>query len=145
MRQFCTGLDRLVVAQAAGDPMAVGGAPTLARYFREAIPRHAEDEDESLAPRLLRVAPHLRELLASQAAEHVQMAALLPVLCADLDHIAAGAPIDAAAFAGRAAQVSALLRGHAEQEEASWFPLVATFPPEEQRQIRQEMADRRLG
>jgi hemerythrin-like domain-containing protein len=143
VRQYATGLDRLVAAHAAGDPRAAEGAPPLARYFREAIPKHAADEDESLTPRLLRIAPHLRELLDRLEAEHREMKVLLPALCLDLDAIAAGGPIDTAAFATRAGTVTALLREHARLEETHWFSLVDTFPPEEQRQIRMEMAERR--
>lgn len=143
MRQFSVGLERVVAAHAAGDPRAAESAPIVARYFREALPNHAADEDESLTPRLVQLDPALAALLARLAEEHRHLDVLLPVLCADLDRLGTGEALDAAAFAERAAGVVGLLREHARVEEEAWFPLVDRIPPAEQRAIRLEMADRR--
>ncbi len=113
MRQFSVGLERVVAAHAAGDPRAAESAPIVARYFREALPNHAADEDESLTPRLVQLDLALAALLARLAEEHRHLDVLLPVLCADLDRLGTGEALDAAAFAERAAGVVGLLRERA--------------------------------
>jgi len=143
MRMFCIGCEKLVAAVAEGDPRAAASAAIVARYFREALPRHAEDEDLSLTPRLLEVQPSLATVLAELELEHAQIVGRLPAVCADLDAIAAGHPDDPEAFAARVFALVALLRRHIEVEESTWFPWVPHLPPAEHATIRREMAERR--
>ena len=63
-----------LLARRLGQPVPVAevteAASALQRYFMISLPLHAADEDQSLAPRLLAVAPDLAELLAKMSAEH---------------------------------------------------------------------------
>ncbi len=143
MRSFCVGCEKLVTAVAEGDPRAPGSAASVARYFREALPRHAEDEDESLTPRLLAVRPALAPVLAELEREHHEIVRRLPVVCASLDAIAVGQLEAPREFAREVAELVALLRNHIEVEETTWFPWVDTIPADERTSIREEMAERR--
>lgn len=61
-------------------PSRIGGSPCdeevaaacaeVERYFTEALPLHARDEDESLLPRLRGFSPEVDEALRSMEAEH---------------------------------------------------------------------------
>lgn len=145
MRSFGAGLVALRPAVEAGDGRVPAGAAAVARYLREALPRHAADEDESLTPRLLAHHPELAAALAALEAEHVRIVGLLPPLCADLDALATSAPVDLPAFGARAQALTDLLMQHIAVEEREWFPLVAGLPPEELAAVRREMAARRQG
>lgn len=143
MRSFGAGLVALAPAAATGDPRVRTGAAAVARYLREALPKHAEDEDQSITPRLLARYPELGPVLAALEVEHGRIVALLPALCADLDRLADGRPVDLAPFGATAEQLASLLAAHATTEEEAWFPKLETLPADELAAIRQEMARRR--
>ncbi len=150
MRLFTKALERIVetYAKNAADPQVPDAARTTARYFREALPMHAEDEDLSITPRLLAVHPDLAQVLADGARDHAVMEGELPPLTATLDKLAARDALtteEFAAFSDRVDRVVLLLRTHALTEETTWFERFGQLPSEQLRQVRMEMAARRAG
>lgn len=148
MRLFTTALERIVetYAKNPADPQLADAARTTARYFREALPKHAEDEDVSITPRLLAVYPELADVLANGAREHAVMEGELPLLTAALDTLAARealGPQEFGAFSARVDRVVLLLRTHALTEETTWFVPFWQLPAAEHRAVRREMAERR--
>lgn len=124
---------------------------TALRYFREAAPKHTEDEEQSLFPRLRKIdRPDLQALLArvdSLEEEHV---------CAEKGH----AEVDrlgqlwlsdgklpsgqAARLTTVLAQLEELYRHHIAMEDAEVFPIAAeALPASERAAVGNEMASRR--
>jgi len=145
MRQFSAILVRTIDAWHADEshPQVPAAAASLGRYFREALPMHARDEDESISPRLVVAHPELAPMLAELEQGHVALQTLLPPVLAALDELAAnGAPEDPELHEHVAALVEHL-EAHAAMEERGWFRLFAELPEAERRAVRQEMAARR--
>ncbi len=97
-----------------------------ARYFREALPRHVADEDETLAPRLAGTSPEVDAALATMHAEHGDHA---PLLAALLERLAARAadPADeavATALEVAAGELRLALAPHLHAEETILFPVI---------------------
>jgi hypothetical protein len=127
------------IAEAAGD---------VARYFAEALPLHAADEDLSVRPLLERapVSGEVRALLHRMSAEHVDLHALLAdvvplwrevALRPSLLHRCEGE-------LGRAAvELQARFRSHLEPEESVLFPALRRLPPRALADLRAEMRARR--
>jgi hypothetical protein len=86
IRQFCGGLTALAALGEAElrQPAAVNTAAQCARYFREALPLHAQDEDESVLPWLKEQAV-LQPVLATMQQEHRQFEVLIPDVVAVLE------------------------------------------------------------
>ncbi len=148
MRLFTTALERIVEAYARNplDSQLPDGARTTARYFREALPKHAADEDLSITPRLVAAHPDLAPVLANGAREHAVMEGELPLLTATLDQLATREALTAeefAAFSDRVDRVVLLLRTHALTEETTWFERFGQLPADQLRAVRAEMAARR--
>ncbi|GDX80784.1 hypothetical protein LBMAG42_25950 [Deltaproteobacteria bacterium] len=148
MRLFTTALERIVESYAKNpaDLQIPDAARITARYFREALPKHAEDEDLSITPRLLAVYPELAPGLANGAREHAVVEGELPQLTAALDKLAACERLtveEFSSFSARVDRVVLLLRTHALTEETTWFTPFGQLPAEDQRAVRLEMAERR--
>ena len=145
IRAFMAGLRRLSVHADWADPRATDGARQVARYLREALPRHGEDEDQSLAPRLLALAlpAEVRDEIARMTAEHQQMDAQLPALLLALDGISAGAWPERAAFQRHAQVYADLLLDHVGREERVIFPWVSALGPQDELEMIVEMQARR--
>lgn len=102
----------------------VDAAARVARYFREALPLHVEDEEQSLLPRLMGLDEELDAALATMHAQHEAheplLKELLQVLTA-LQH----APQDGAVrerLAAVATSLRAELETHLKGEERVIFP-----------------------
>lgn len=143
IRRYVGGLGLIVDLGDLADPRVPPAAAAAARYLREGLPLHGRDEDESLAPRLRRAAPDVGPALDQLAADHARMDADLPALLADLAALAAGAPVDAQAFASRVAAFAGLMHSHLALEETTVFPAMAALPPEERAALLAEMHARR--
>ncbi|HET8539602.1 MAG TPA: hemerythrin domain-containing protein [Anaeromyxobacter sp.] len=139
------------LGEAAQPPRAevADAAARIRRYFVEALPLHARDEEESVLPRLAGRDPAVDAALVAMHREHVEHGAVLdPViaLCADL----AAAPERHAELAPALARAARALRAHFEahlaSEEATIFPAVARVVPEdERRRMADELRGRRTG
>ncbi len=144
IRTFLDGMGRLVALDDLADPRAPDAARACARYFREGLPLHGQDEDLSLAPRLRPVAnAAVGAALDSMTADHVLMDEGLPALLADLDAIAEGAPPPAERVRSGHVWLDALLRSHIEMEERLIFPAAVALSPAALAEIATEMRQRR--
>jgi hemerythrin-like domain-containing protein len=116
-------------------------AAAVARYFRHALPLHAEDEDRLLAPHLPETAAGLLARLAREHGEiDAQLLVLLPVWTRWAEGRTDPAPHD---HARHVARVSDALAAHLALEEVELFPLVAAIPVVLARQLGAAMQLRR--
>lgn len=145
IRRFVGGLERLAALDDLTDPRVPPAAEQAARYFREGLPRHGEDEDLSLAPRLRArgLSPAVDAELTRMTADHAEMDQGLPALLADLDALAAGRAVDHAGLRARVAWLRDLLLDHLAREEAVIFPAGEALGEAERREMVQEMDARR--
>jgi hypothetical protein len=121
-------------------------AARVRRYFVEALPRHVEDEELSLLPRLRGRSIALDAALAAMHGDHAaqgpreaELIALCDQLIADPGRHAALR--DALAAVGRALEVA--YAEHLEGEERDVFPAVAELPDDERAAVLAEMRARR--
>ena len=124
-------------------------ARRLERYFTEVLPRHVEDEDVSLAPRLLQagLSPRGLDALQEMSRQHVDIENLLTTLLPLWSTLAAapGQPAVLAAELTRDSErLASLLESHLSMEEQSLFPEARTLlPPEDTGAVLAEMRARR--
>jgi hemerythrin-like domain-containing protein len=117
-------------------------------YFRNAAPKHTADEEESLFPRLRRVAGARElELLQRLEADHEGARAdhdtIERIGRRWLEHSSVPAS-EGAEYAAAAARLAAMYREHIELEETQVFPVAQrVLTPSEQRALGVEMAARR--
>jgi iron-sulfur cluster repair protein YtfE (RIC family) len=131
------------------DPAEIAeAAASVRRYFVEALPLHARDEEESVLPRLAGRDPVVDAALVAMHRDHVGHGEVLdPVLaiCAELvaspDRHLELAP--ALAEAGR--RMRAHFEAHLASEEATIFPALAAVADDEQRRMAEELRGRRTG
>lgn len=106
--------------------LAEGGA-AVARYFQIGLPLHVEDEERSLAPRLLRadLGPDARRALVQMSEEHVRLDAALEE-AAPLWRAIAESPQRQPALRRELARVGTILAegfaAHLQAEEGVLFP-----------------------
>lgn len=117
------------------------GARAVLRYFTEALPLHAADEDVSVASS---VGPSLATLVERLAREHVEIDGLVATLSTDWARWAGGerglaTDVHAAALE----RLDRLFRAHLELEETVLFPAIDRLPATTRRSIVQAMAARR--
>lgn len=145
IRRFAALAARVAVEPADAAARAEAAAAVI-RYFTVALPLHAADEDDSLAPRLRGHADALDAALATMTADHADHGAVIEPVVALCRQLAA-APTDHAAVApalgSAAAAMTAAFAAHLALEEAVVFPAVAALPAAVQREIRAEMLARR--
>jgi hypothetical protein len=119
----------LRIPGAAGeDPILVAeAAERVRRYFVEALPLHAQDEEESILPRLRGADPRVDAALAAMAREHLEHERPLGALVAECDLLSR----DPGRLRERAASVAAPAREleahfavHLRGEEEVIFPAV---------------------
>jgi hypothetical protein len=129
IRSFLTLAARLAGPAGAAAPVAeiADTAARIHRYFAEALPLHAQDEEESLAPRLRGLDPELDAAIAAMIAEHAGHAAPLGDLlgaCAGLVADPARLATLAAPLAAAAAALEAAFAAHLAAEEGLVFPAI---------------------
>jgi iron-sulfur cluster repair protein YtfE (RIC family) len=143
IRTFTAGLARTAALPSLDDPRVPPAAAQAHRYFAEGLPLHARDEDESLAPRLRRVAPETAPLLDELAHDHEEidrcLATLLPLLAA----LVAGRRADHASLRVASDRLDALLLPHIAREEAELFPRCAELSEADRTAFAQELHARR--
>ena len=147
IRTFCDLAVRLGEAASPSLEEVTDAAARVRRYLVEALPLHAQDEEESILPRLAGRAPEIDRALVVMHAQHGQHGALVDavaVLCGEL----AGAPERHAALAPDLARAARALRDHFEEhlapEERTIFPAIrALVAPEERARMLEELRARR--
>jgi hemerythrin-like domain-containing protein len=143
IRTYTAGLARMAALPSLDDPRVPPSAAQAHRYFAEGLPLHAQDEDLSLAPRLLAVVPEARGLMEDLAADHViidrWLAELLPLLAA----LSKGEPADQEALRRASDGLARVLIPHIEREERELFELCARLGEADRRAFGEELAARR--
>lgn len=124
----------------------VEAATALRRYFTEALPLHAADEDRSLAPRLVR-RRDLLGALAAMSAQHREIHQMLAELAPRWRRVEedwASQRAERAALAEGAARLSALFETHLAGEETKIFAALGTaLSASDEAAILEEMRARR--
>ena len=117
-----------------------------ARYFREALPLHVADEEESIFPRLLGSSAAVDDALATWRREHAQQEEQVVLLLRALEQVRRR-PLDERSrgrLAAIALPLEAELEEHLLLEESTIFPVIRDFLSKEaQRSIVDELRARR--
>ncbi len=147
IRSFSDLAVRLGEAVGPSPAEVADAAAQVRRYFVEALPLHARDEEDSVLPRLAGRDPGVDAALVAMHRDHAGHGRFLdPVLavCAAL----AAAPERHAELAPALADAARLLRAHLEahlaSEEATIFPAIARVPEDERRRMVDELRARRI-
>lgn len=124
-----------------------GAAADCLRYFTEALPLHARDEEDSLWPRLAGLSPSLDATMAQARAQHLghhlRLAALVEAL-----RVVQARPGDVLAHRLLSAAASALetdFEEHLVLEESEIFPNLELLSAEAKELIVVELRARRSG
>lgn len=146
IRHFALLAERLSTALEAPPDEVAAAATDLGRYFAIGLPKHEEDEEHSIAPRLLAVAFQSPAALEKMAAEHRQAHARLATLEPAWERLSK-APHELADLSAELSRTSSALRALFEQhlalEERAIFPAIDQLPLEEREAIVAEMHARR--
>lgn len=127
---------------------AAGDCKRVLRYFTEALPRHAADEDLSLRPRILAMSPRLLERFTTLAAEHERHDVLLEPLVPLWTSMIAEPPESVEdprlpALAAATPPFAAHLRAHLDEEERWLLAAMRELDPAAQRAVVDEIRARR--
>jgi hemerythrin-like domain-containing protein len=146
IRTFSGMAERLSTAHDAPAEDVALAARRVRRYFELALPSHEEDEERSIAPRLLASSGACASALTAMAAEHARAHELLAALEGAWD-VLVETPRELAALSARisgpSAELRALFSEHLALEEREIFPLVERLPAGERAAIVAEMRARR--
>ncbi|HLV21337.1 MAG TPA: hemerythrin domain-containing protein [Polyangiaceae bacterium] len=146
IRRFTSIAQRVAERRDLPDPEVIDACERVDRYFRQALPLHVEDEEQSLLPRIRGVQADLDRALATLQAQHASQEPLIEALLAALTSVRtapgdAGARDALASIAGRLAEE---FEAHLKLEETVVFPYVRRdLPAEAQAQIVAELRARR--
>lgn len=126
-------------------PDVVDACERCERYFREALPLHVRDEEESVLPRLASAGLEVRDALTEMRAQHQAHAQPLADLLNALEAVRAapGEPAPRACLLESAMRVAAQFEPHLALEERTLFPAVRCLPEETQAEIVAELRARR--
>ncbi len=147
IRSFSELAVRLGEADAPSPAEVIDAAAQVQRYFVQALPLHARDEEETVLPRIAGRDPVVDAALVAMHRDHVGHDEVLePVLslCEEL----VAAPERHRELAAALAEAGRRLRSHFEvhlaSEEATIFPMIARVVGEdEQRRMVDELRARR--
>ncbi len=147
IRSFSDLAVRLGEVQGAGPEEIQDAAGRVRRYFVEALPLHARDEEESVLPRLAGRDPAVDAAHVAMHRDHVGHGVVLEPVLAICETLAAS-PERQPELAAELARTGRILRAHFEahlaSEEATVFPLIArTVPDDERRRMVEELRGRR--
>ena len=144
IRMF-TDMAGQVANAGAVTPDVAQAAAAVERYFFEALPKHVDDEEASLLPRLSSV-PSCAEALVEMVGQHRALEEALAALRPHWRALALGAeqpgPLPAP-LPGLTARMAALWAPHLELEERELFPFVEAMEPGERDAVWREMRSRR--
>jgi iron-sulfur cluster repair protein YtfE (RIC family) len=147
IRHFAGLAARLAAQEAAAPAEVAEAAGAVARYFTEALPLHARDEEESIVPRLRGREPALDAALDVMQREHGEHGAPLARVIAAC-RVLTGAPGRLAELAPALSRDTAFLVRHfdahlANEEEAIFPALRRLLGPEEDAALAAEIRARR--
>ncbi len=142
-------LARRIARHGAAEPDVAEAASRVRRYFMEALPLHARDEEESILPRLQGRDPVVDATLATMAHEHLEHERPLGVLvtaCGELARAPARLPELARFIAGATDELERHFAEHLRREEAVVFPAMRRLldPPTDAAIVREMRARRRV-
>lgn len=145
----CHGRIRSFLALAAKavegpvDALHVDAAREAGRFFGIALPLHAEDEDLSVAPRLLALDDaELAATLDSMTAEHPPIERLGHEIARGCEEMVRVRAVPAK-LADAIAELAGLLEPHLAREERLVFPALDRLSAEARREIASEARERR--
>ncbi|MBI2391356.1 MAG: hemerythrin domain-containing protein [Deltaproteobacteria bacterium] len=157
LREFliaCHGRIRSSLSSAAAAAKAAGGsveadrlhvdaAREAGRFFRLALPLHAEDEDVSIAPRLRALGDAaVDDALDGMTRDHAPIEELAQIVAGRCEAMAATAQAPAE-LSSEVARLAALLEPHLDFEERVVFPVLGKLDDAVRRQIASEARERR--
>jgi len=146
IRRFLATARVLASATATTEEDIAATSLSVSRYFREALPLHVADEEESVAPRLSRTDAATVATVARLRGEHASHHALVADVTNLCDELAKS-PARRAELAPRlgaaAADLSQLLESHLQWEEEALFPLMPQLGADHHLAILSEMRRRR--
>jgi hemerythrin-like domain-containing protein len=125
IRSFVSLAKRLARAGDLGPEEIAEAAGSVRRYFQEALPLHAADEEESVAPLLAGRDPALDGALAVMRREHGEHAGVVgrvAALCAELARTPARHAALAPLLGAAAAELERHFAFHLALEEETLFP-----------------------
>lgn len=127
IREFIALARRLGEADEATPAEVAEAAARVVRYFTQALPLHARDEEESVAPRLLGLDPFVDAELTVMTREHRDHEPALGALvgaCAALEREPSRHAALAATVARAAGELERHFAVHLAREEAVIFPAI---------------------
>ncbi|HZZ84139.1 MAG TPA: hemerythrin domain-containing protein [Anaeromyxobacteraceae bacterium] len=147
IRTFTDLAARLAAAERPSAEEVRDAAARVHRYFSEALPLHARDEEESILPRLEGREPEVDRALSRMRAEHAvhgePVGAVLALCAALRDDPARHAEL-APALGAAAGELRRHFDGHLELEERVIFPAVRRLlDPDAEERARGELRARR--
>jgi hemerythrin-like domain-containing protein len=146
IRGFCALALKLARLEEVPPHERAEAAARLERYFSQALPRHVEDEDLSLAPRVLAAGPSPAVLLAllEMTRQHAELDRILATLLPAWRAVAAAPGRCPVELAGDSERLAAHMEAHLRLEEGVVFPAARTLlPPEETKAVLTELRARR--
>jgi iron-sulfur cluster repair protein YtfE (RIC family) len=143
-------LARRIAEVGTSDPGSVSeAAARVRRYFTEALPLHAEDEESSILPRLRGLDPKVDAELEAMTREHREHERPMGELVAACEQIARAPETlsSLASVVGRATEeLERHFAEHLGREEAVIFPAMRRLlDPSESAAIIRELRERRTG
>ena len=144
IHRYLAGVETLVGFPDWSDPRAIATARSCAAYFRDALPLHAQDEDDSVGPRLARLGlgTELDATLGRLAEEHETIDAGCAVLVKALEAVVTGRP-RTGELQEAIGPFATLLRAHVELEERLVFVHLDRLSVSERQAIVAEIRARR--
>lgn len=135
IREFVGLALRLGEARDADPESIRDAARRVRRYFTEALPLHAQDEEESVLPRLRGIEAALDGELAAMAREHrdhQEPLARLVAACRSLEEAPSRLEVLRPVVSGPAAELEAHFAVHLAREESVIFPALRRLlaPPD---------------
>lgn len=143
IRSFLSLAAKAAEGSVEADRLRVDAAREAGRFFRLALPLHAEDEDVSLSPRLRALGdPELDAVLDGMTGDHGPIEQLAGVVAGRCEAMAATSQTPAE-LSSEVAQLAALLEPHLDAEERVVFPALDKLDDAVRREIASEARERR--
>lgn len=143
IRRFLGVAERLTATPRPGPDEARDAAGRVADYFEQALPLHAADEDETIAPRLRGRDPELDAILDRMHAEHGTHEPAVDALVRACREIETTGRLDPDRLRPRVRAVEEMLLPHLELEERHLLPALAGLEPETSAEMIEEIRARR--
>jgi hemerythrin-like domain-containing protein len=149
IRHFVQLSRTLAEAQEAPQAQVAEAADAIFRYFSQSLPLHEADENETLFPRLQRIAPlgsPLRDAAKAMVEQHHAIEELvfeLAAVCGAIRREPERLPALSSQLQHTAEALDEVFTVHLQMEETVIFPAVAKFPAEELQAMTREMQRRR--